>query len=119
MTQAIGGIGLEAMRIPGVDGYRLDDTFRFERGAIVVGVIREADGRAVGMASGNLANILLHQARSIAQTDCDSAVSSGGEQLVRSSASESGLRFEARSSRRWRRRRRRAAHRLPRMATGG
>jgi hypothetical protein len=107
------------MRIPGVDGYRLDDTFGFERGAIVVGVIREADGRAVGMASGNLANILLRQARSIAQTDYDSAVSSSAEQLVRSSASEPGLRFEARSSRRWSWRRRRTAQRLPRMATGG
>jgi hypothetical protein len=107
------------MRIPGVDGYRLDDTFGFHRGALVVGVIREADGRAVGTASGNLADTLLRQARSIAQTDYDSAVSSGREQLVRSSASEAGVRFEARSSRRWSWRRRRAVHRLPRMATGG
>jgi hypothetical protein len=107
------------MRIPGVDGYRLDDTFGFDRGAIVVGVIREADGRAVGMASGNLADSLIRQARSIAQTDNDSAVSSGGERLVGSSAAEADLRFEPRSSRRWSWRRRRAAQRLPRMATGG
>jgi hypothetical protein len=107
------------MRIPGVDGYRLDDTFGFDRGALVVGVIREADGRAVGMASGNRADTLLRQARSIAHTDCDSTVSAGGEQLVRSSASEAGVRFEPKSSRRWSWRRRRATHRLPRMATDG
>jgi hypothetical protein len=57
------------MRIPGVDGYRLDDTFGFDRGAIQIGVIREADGQAVGTARGNLADSLILAARSIAQTD--------------------------------------------------
>jgi hypothetical protein len=107
------------MRIPGVDGYRLDDTFGFDRGAIQVGVIREADGRAVGTASGNLADSLIQQAQSIAQTDYDSAVASGLKQAERSSFSESGLRREPTSSQGWRWLRRRAAHRVARMATGG
>jgi hypothetical protein len=107
------------MRIPGVDGYRLDDTFGFDRGAIQVGVIREADGRPVGMASGNRADSLIQQARSIAQTDYDSAVAAGLMQAQRSSFSESGLRREPRSSQGWRLLRRRAAHRVARLATGG
>jgi hypothetical protein len=57
------------MRIPGVDGYRLDDTFGFDRGAIQIGVIREADGQAVGTASGNVADRLIREARSIALMD--------------------------------------------------
>ena len=107
------------MHIPGADGYRLDDTFGFDRGAIQVGVIREADGQAVGTASGNLADSLIREARSIAQRDHESAVAAGRAQPDCSSAFEPVLRLQPRSSRRWGWRRRRAAHRLPRMATGG
>ena len=64
------------MCIPGVDGYRLDDTFSMRGEEIEVGVIRESDGTSVGTVAGNRAASLIQQARLIAQVDCETSTAS-------------------------------------------